>query len=74
MNALLLEGLTDAAGFVAGGLLGLWLTRALGLDVFAAGYSNASVGGILVVGLCCGASVYVARRLRAALHKKKEGE
>ena len=71
MNQALMEGLTDAAGFVAGGLLGLWLTHALGLDAFAAGYSNASMGGILLLCLCSGAGVYLARRLRATLRKKE---
>ena len=73
MDKMLIEGLTDAGGFVAGGLLGLWLTRALGLDVFAAGYSNSSMAGILLMGLCGGVGVFLARRLRTALQKNKEG-
>lgn len=71
MDKALIEGLTDAAGFVGGGLLGLWLTHALGVDPFAAGYSNASMVGILLMGLCSGAGVFVARRLRAVLQKKE---
>ena len=55
MNPLLLEGLADAVGFVGGALLGYWLGLAFGLDIFDAGYSNASIGGILLVGLGGGA-------------------
>jgi hypothetical protein len=34
-NNLLLEGLSDAVGFVGGALLGFWAGRLLGLDIFA---------------------------------------
>ena len=37
MSPLLLEGLTDAAGFVLGGLVGFGLARLLGFDLFAEG-------------------------------------
>lgn len=50
-NKLLLEGLSDAIGFVGGALLGYWAGLLLGLDIFAAGYGNASIGGIVLVGL-----------------------
>jgi hypothetical protein len=62
---LLLEGLSDAIGFVAGALIGFGLGRLLGLDIFAPGYSNASLGGILLAGLGGGAGVQLARRWRA---------
>ena len=71
MNSLLLEGLTDAIGFVAGGLLGFWLGGALGLDIFAPGYSNASIAGILLLGLSGGVGVQLARKLRAASSGKQ---
>ena len=64
-NALLLEGLSDAVGFVGGTLLGFWIGRLLGLDIFAPGYGNASVGAILLVGLGGGVGLQVARRWRA---------
>ena len=51
MSPLLLEGLTDAAGFVLGGLVGFGLTRLLGFDLFAPGYSNGSLVAIVAVGL-----------------------
>jgi hypothetical protein len=60
-----IDGLTDALGFVAGALLGFGLGRLLGLDIFAPGYGNASLGGILLAGLGGGVGVQVARRWRA---------
>ncbi len=48
-NKLLLEGLSDAIGFVGGALLGFWIGRLLGLDIFADGYSTTSVAGIALV-------------------------
>lgn len=69
MHSLLLEGLSDAAGFVGGSLLGFWLGRVLGLDIFDAGYSNATIGAIVLVGLCGGLGLQAARRWRAARRK-----
>ncbi len=71
MLPLLLEGLTDAAGFLAGALLGYWLGLALGLDLFDPGYSNSSIGAILLAGLSGGLGLQLARRWRAA-RKKQE--
>jgi hypothetical protein len=71
-NTLLFEGLTDAVGFVGGALLGFWAGRLLGLDIFAAGYGNASVGGIVLVGLGGGGGLQLARRWRAAQAKDKK--
>ena len=64
-NALLLEGLSDAVGFVGGALLGFWIGRWLGLDIFAPGYGVASVGAIVLVGIGGGLGLQVARRWRA---------
>jgi hypothetical protein len=64
-NNMWLEGLSDAIGFVGGALLGFWLGRLLGLDIFAAGYGNASIGGIVLVGLGGGIGLQIARRWRA---------
>jgi hypothetical protein len=61
-KSLLTEGLSDAIGFVGGALLGFWLGRLLGLDIFAPGYGNASIGGILLVGLGGGGGLQLARR------------
>ena len=66
MNPLLIEGLTDAVGFVAGALIGFAIARLLGMDPLAAGYGNSAVGGIVLCGLGGGAGVHLARRWRAA--------
>ncbi len=64
MNKALLEGMSDAVGFVGGALLGFWLGRVLGFDIFAAGYTNASIAGIVLVGLGGGLGLQLARRWR----------
>ena len=64
-NTLWLEGLSDAIGFVGGALLGFWVGRLLGLDIFSPGYGNASMGGIVLVGLGGGLGLQIARRWRA---------
>jgi hypothetical protein len=70
-NSLLLEGVSDAVGFVCGALLGYGLGILLGLDIFTPGYGNASIGGILLVGLGGGSGLSLARRWRAHLNIKK---
>ena len=65
-----LEGLSDAVGFIGGALLGFWIGRLLGLDIFAPGYGNASMGAILLVGLGSGLGVKLARTWRATLAAK----
>ena len=72
-NNLLLEGLSDAVGFVGGALLGFWLGRLVGLDVFAAGYGNSSIGGIVLVGLGGGVGLQLARRWRNRQSKQDTG-
>ena len=71
-NTLWLEGLSDAIGFVGGALLGFWAGRLLGLDIFAPGYGNASIGGIVLVGLGGGLGLQIARRWRANQSSKSE--
>lgn len=63
-KSLLLEGLSDAIGFVGGALLGYWIGRLLGLDIFADGYGNSAIGGIVLVGLGGGFGLQLARRWR----------
>jgi hypothetical protein len=62
--ALLLEGLTDAVGFLVGALLGFGLGQLLGLALFSEGYSASSLGAIALVGLGGGMGLQMARRLR----------
>ncbi len=64
-NNLWLEGLSDAIGFIGGALLGFWAGRLFGLDIFAPGYGNASIGAIVLVGLGGGLGLQAARRWRA---------
>jgi hypothetical protein len=71
-NSLWIEGLSDAIGFVGGALLGFWIGRLLGLDIFAPGYGNASIGGIVIVGLGGGLGLQIARRWRARQAQKKD--
>ena len=62
---LLAEGFSDAVGFVGGALLGFWAGRLLGWNIFAAGYGNDSIGGIVLVGLGGGLGLQLARRWQA---------
>ena len=71
-NKLLVEGLSDAVGFVGGALLGFWGGQLLGWSVFVPGYGPASIGGIVLVGLGGGLGLQVARRWRAAQNDKKD--
>lgn len=63
---LLIEGLSDAVGFVGGALLGFGAGLVLGLDIFAPGYGTRSLIGIALVGLGGGLGLHGARRWRAA--------
>ena len=72
MNKLLVEGLSDAIGFVGGALLGFWIGLLLGLDIFAAGYGNATIGGIVLVGLGGGLGLQLARRWRARQNQPRK--
>jgi len=63
-NHPLIEGVSDAVGFVGGALLGFWAGRLIGWDIFAPGYGNASIGGIVLVGFGGGLGLQLARRWR----------
>ncbi len=71
MNPLLLEGLADAVGFLAGVLLAYVAGRALGFDPLAPGYGAPAIGGIVLAGVGGGLGVHLARRWRTA-RKAKE--
>jgi predicted lipid-binding transport protein (Tim44 family) len=71
-HPLLVEGLSDAIGFVGGALAGFWIGQWLGLDIFAAGYGTASILGILLVGAGGGLGLQGARRWRRLRAKSKE--
>jgi hypothetical protein len=72
MNKLLMQGITDALGFVGGALAGMFVGRAFGLDIFAPGYGGASVMGILLCGLGGGAGLQLARWARAKVDKDSQ--
>ena len=63
-KSLLVEGLSDAVGFVGGALLGFWVGSLLGLDIFSEGYDSASIFAILLVGLGGGLGLQLARGWR----------
>jgi len=72
MNPLLAEGLTDALGFVAGALLGFCLGQWVGFDIFAQGYGNGTIAGLLLTGLGGGSGLQLARRWRSGRTGKKK--
>lgn len=61
---LLLEGSSDAVGFVGGALLGWGASHVLGLDLFAQGYGAGSIAAIALVGLGGGLGLKLARLWR----------
>ncbi len=71
---LLLEGISDALGFIGGALAGFWVGRLLGWNIFAAGYGNESIGGIVLVGLGGGLGLQFARRWQANQKATSESE
>ena len=73
-TSLLFEGLSDAVGFAGGALLGFWIGRLLGLDIFVDGYSNSSIAGIVLVGLGGGLGLQLARRWRSRRKEKSSAK
>lgn len=71
-NALWIEGLSDAFGFVTGALLGYALGLLFGLDILGSGYSNSTIAGILLVGLGGGVGLQLARRWRRHSAQNKQ--
>ena len=71
MNPLLIEGLSDAIGFIGGALLAYWIGKLIGFDPLAPGYGNATIAGIVLVGLGGGIGLQVARKWRASRKKDK---
>lgn len=65
---LLLEGSSDAIGFVGGALLGWGLSHVLGFDLFAQGYGAGSIAAIALVGVGGGVGLKLARLWRSKNH------
>jgi F0F1-type ATP synthase assembly protein I len=61
---LLLEGISDAVGFIGGALAGYWIGQLLGWNLFAEGYGSASMGAIVLVSIGGGAGLQAARHWR----------
>ena len=68
---LLLEGVSDAVCFMLGALGGYGLGQAVGIDIFAQGYSGSGIVGIVMVGLGGGAGLHVARIVRSRQRAKE---
>lgn len=69
VRQLLVEGLSDALGFVVGALLGYGLGRLLGLDLFASGYGPSTLAAIVLIGLLGGGGLQAARIWRSERNK-----
>ncbi len=70
MHPALVEGLSDAVGFVGGVLLAYWLGQMLGFDPLAEGYGGGTIAGIVLAGVGGGAGLHLARRWRASRKAK----
>lgn len=62
MSNPLIQGISDAVGFVAGGLLGMIIARSIGWDPFGEGYGTNSMIGIAICGLSGGVGVQIGRK------------
>lgn len=71
-KSLWVEGLSDAIGFIGGALLGYWIGRLLNLDIFADGYGNSAIAGIVLVGLGGGVGLQLARRWRKRQNERQK--
>ena len=71
-KSLLADGFADAVGFIGGSLISFWLGRLFGFDIFDAGYSNATIAGIVMVGIGGGLGLQIARRVRGQQKAKQE--
>jgi len=64
-------GLSDALGFLGGSLVGYWIGKLMGMDIFAPGYGASSTIGILLVGLGGGLGLQMARRWQRSRSDKE---
>ena len=69
MNALLVEGLSDALGFLGGVLVAYWIGLLVGFNPLAEGYGGSAIGGLLLAGVGGGVGLQLARRWRASRKK-----
>lgn len=64
MHPLLIEGLSDAVGFVGGVLAAYWIGLLFGFDPLAKGYEGHTIVGIAMAGIGGGVGLQLARRWR----------
>ena len=67
----LLEGITDALGFVLGALAGWGVGQLFGFDFLRTpGYGAAAIVGLLFIVLGCGAGRWAARQVLARVPRR----
>lgn len=66
------HGVTDACGFIGGAMGGLFLSQTFGFYVFAPGYSNASMVGIVLCGIGGGLGLQLTRWAMRVSHKNSK--
>ena len=71
-KSLLLDGLTDAVGFLCGALSGYGIGLLAGLNIMGDGYGNWAIFGIVLVGLGGGFGLQMARTWRKGWQAKAE--
>jgi hypothetical protein len=64
-KSLLVEGITDAAGVLAGGFAGLGIGKLMGLDINDPKLGNSALIGIAIIVLGAAVGLQAARRLKA---------
>ena len=64
-KSLLVEGITDAAGVLAGGFAGLGLGKLIGLDINDPNLGNSALFGIALIVLGAAIGLQAARRLKS---------
>lgn len=66
LTQLLYDGLTDFVGFAGGAFLCYWVGKFLGFDMAMAGNtSSAGIITIVIILICGGAGLKIARHLRS---------
>ncbi|MCY7370589.1 MAG: hypothetical protein LH479_06920 [Polaromonas sp.] len=74
LRGLLFDGLTDAAGCLAGALLGLAVGQLLGLPLPAGSFSDSGLIGIGLIVLGASIGVRMARRRRSAWRRTRAAD
>ena len=65
----LVEGVSDAVGFILGGVLGFAAGQLLGWNIFDTGYGPRAIAGIALCGIGGGVGLRVARAWRQSRTK-----